>query len=117
MFGWFNGYGFEGSMQYFTKTVGLPWIIGLIVIGLEFFGALALIVGIGTRIFSVLYLVLAIGIVLFTRLEFGFFMNWFNNQKGEGYEYFLFWIAIALALVMLGPGKYSIDSLLVKKNK
>jgi putative oxidoreductase len=116
MLGWFNGFGFESSMQYFTKTVGLPWIVGFIVILLEFFGALALIVGIGARIFSALYLVLAIGIVLFTRLEFGFFMNWFSNQGGEGYEYFLFWIAIALVLVITGAGKYSIDSLLTGEN-
>src|SRR5689334_14178202 len=39
LFGWFGGYGFEGSMNYFTNTVGLPWIIGFIVIILEFFGA------------------------------------------------------------------------------
>ena len=115
MLGWFNGYGFESSMQYFTKTVGLPWFIGFIVIALEFFGALALIAGIGTRVFSILFLVLAIGIILRTRLEFGFFMNWFNNQKGEGYEYFLFWIAITLALVIMGPGNYAMDSLFAKK--
>ena len=117
LLGWFNGYGFAGSMQYFTRTIGLPWIIGLIIILLEFFGALALIVGIGTRVFSVLYLTLALGIVLLTRLEFGFFMNWFGNQKGEGYEYFLFWIAIALALFITGGGKYSVDSILVKEKK
>lgn len=117
LLGWFNGYGFAGSMQYFTQTVGLPWIIGFTVILLEFFGALALIVGIGTRVFAILYLALAIGITLLTRLEFGFFMNWFGNQKGEGYEYFLFWIAIALALLITGAGKYSIDRFLVKENK
>lgn len=117
LLGWFNGYGFTGSMQYFTQTVGLPWIIGFTVILLEFFGALALIAGIGTRVFAILYLALAIGITLLTRLEFGFFMNWFGNQKGEGYEYFLFWIAIALALLITGAGKYSVDRFLVKENK
>jgi putative oxidoreductase len=117
LLGWFNGYGFAGSMQYFTQTVRLPWIIGFTVILLEFFGALALIVGIGTRVFAILYLALALGITLLTRLEFGFFMNWFGNQKGEGYEYFLFWIAIALALLITGAGKYSVDRFLVKENK
>ena len=117
LLGWFNGYGFAGSMQYFTQAVGLPWIIGLIIILLEFFGALALLAGIATRVFSALYLILALGIVWLTRLEFGFFMNWFGNQKGEGYEYFLFWIAISLALLITGAGKYSVDAVLVKEKK
>lgn len=107
----------QEACSIFTQTVGLPWIIGFTVILLEFFGALALIVGIGTRVFSILYLALAFGITLLTRLEFGFFMNWFGNQKGEGYEYFLFWIAIALVLLITGAGKYSVDRFLVKENK
>jgi putative oxidoreductase len=117
LLGWFGGYGFEGTMHYFTQTVGLPWIGGFLVIVLEFFGSLALLIGMGTRILSLLFLILAISIVLSSHIQFGFFQNWLGNQKGEGYEYFLFWIAIAWALIIKGAGNYSVDSFLVKENK
>lgn len=109
LLGWFGGYGFDGTMNYFTGTVGLPWIIGFLVIVLEFFGAIALIIGIGTRIVAAAYIVLALGIVFTTHIQHGFFINWFGNQMGEGYEYFLLWIAMAIALVLNGAGKFSID--------
>lgn len=116
LLGWFGGYGFSGSMNYFTDTVSLPWIIGFLVIILEFFGAIALIAGIATRIISVLYIAIAIGIIFTSSIQHGFFMNWFGNQGGEGYEYFLLWIGMAVALVISGGGKYSVDKLLVKPN-
>jgi putative oxidoreductase len=43
-------------------------------------------------------------------------MNWFGNQAGEGYEYFLLWIGMAIALSLNGSGKYSIDKLITKKS-
>ena len=116
LLGWFGGYGFSGSMSYFTDTVGLPWIVGFLVIILEFFGAIALIAGMATRIIAVLYIVIAIGIIFTSSIQYGFFMNWFGDQAGEGYEYFLLWIGIAVALLVNGGGKYSIDRSLVKSN-
>lgn len=115
LLGWFGGYGFAGSMTYFTDTVGVPWIVGFIVIMLEFFGAIALIIGFATRIIAVLYIAVAIGIIFTSSIQHGFFMNWFGNQGGEGYEYFLLWIGMAVALVINGSGRYSVDKLLVKQ--
>lgn len=114
LLGWFGGYGFTGTMQYFTQTVGLPWIVGLVVILLESVGALALIAGIGTRFFAASYVVLAAGIAFTSHVQYGFFSNWFGNQKGEGYEYFLLWAGMAIALLFAGGGKYAVDSLLKK---
>ena len=116
LLGWFGGYGFKGTMNYFTETVGLPWILGFIVIMLEFFGALALIAGAATRIIAALYIVIATGIIYTSSFQHGFFMNWFGNQAGEGYEYFLLWLAMAFSLVLSGGGKYSVDKLIVKPN-
>jgi putative oxidoreductase len=115
LLGWFGGYGFEGTMNYFTGTVGLPWIVGFFVILLEFFGALALIAGIGTRIIAGAYIILALGIILTSHLQFGFFIDWFGNQGGEGYEYFILWIAIAVAIFLNGAGKLSIDRVIARK--
>jgi putative oxidoreductase len=116
LLGWFGGYGFEGTMNYFTQTVGLPWIVGVTVTILEFFGAIALILGIGTRVVASAYLVLAIGIVFTSHIEHGFFINWFGTQSGEGYEYFLLWIAMALALVVNGAGKFSLDRIVLTRS-
>ena len=103
-------------MNYFTGTVGLPWIVGFIVILLEFFGAIALIIGFATRIIAVLYIAVAIGIIFTASIQYGFFMNWFGNQGGEGYEFFLLWIGMAAALVINGGGKYSVDRLFLQTN-
>lgn len=114
LFGWFGGYGFEGTLGYFTGTVGLPWALGLFIILLEFFGALLLLLGIATRILSALFVGLAAGIVFSTHLPNGFFMNWFGNQAGEGYEFFLLWVGMAMSLVITGGGRLSIDYYLHK---
>src|SRR5689334_4702800 len=84
LLGWFGGYGFTGTMQFFTGTIHLPWIIGFIVILIEFFGALFLISGFATRITSLLMIIVFTGIIFTTHIHNGFFMNWFGNQKGEG---------------------------------
>ena len=116
LLGWFGGYGFTGTMGYFTDTVGLPYSLGLLVILLESVGALALIAGIYTRILALSFTFIALGIVLTTHLPNGFFMNWFGNQAGEGYEYFILWIGISLSLFISGAGKFSVDKDLILKN-
>jgi putative oxidoreductase len=88
LLGWFGGYGFTGTMGFFTKTVGLPWVIGFLVIVIEFLGSLLLILGLMTRLWSFLMVILFIGVIYTSHFQFGFFMNWFANQKGEGYEFF-----------------------------
>jgi len=115
LLGWFGGYGFTGTMNFFTEIVGLPWIIGLLVIVLEFFGAIALVAGIGTRIIAAFYIMLALGIMFSSHVQHGFFINWYGNQAGEGVEFFLLWIALAAALLLDGAGKYSLDKLLMRQ--
>jgi putative oxidoreductase len=117
LFGWFGGYGFEGTMNFFTQTIHLPWIIGFAVILLETLGALLLIAGFGSRILGALMAVLMTGIVFTVHIENGFFMNWFGNLKGEGAEYFLLAIGLGLGLVTNGSGIYSVDRLLTQSKK
>jgi putative oxidoreductase len=114
LLGWFGGYGFSGTMHYFTNDVHLPWIIGFLVILLESLGALLLIAGLGSRLIAGLMVPLLIGIIVTAHLEDGFFMNWFGNQKGEGYEYFLLAIGIALALIINGAGRYSLNQVIAR---
>jgi len=115
LLGWFGGYGFTGTMQFFTDTRGLPWLVGFLVIIIEFFGSLLLLLGMGSRILAAGVAVLSIGIILTSHLQYGFFMNWFGNQNGEGYEYFLLLIGVSIALLINGSGKLSVDKLLSNK--
>lgn len=115
LLGWFGGLGFSKTMLFFTESVGLPWIMGFLIITLETAGAIALIIGLGTRVIAFSYIVLPLGMIFTTHLKNGFFMNWFGTLKGEGYEYFILWIGMALALFILGGGKYAIDKKFIEK--
>ena len=115
MLGWFGGYGFNGTMGFLTGTAGLPWIMAFLVIAIEFFGAIALIVGFATRIVAVGIISLFTGIIATSHLQNGFFMNWYGNLKGEGYEFHLLIIGMAIALLVNGAGKWSVDYALQKK--
>ena len=109
LFGWFGGYGFNGTMSYFTETVGLPWIVGFGIILLETCCALALVAGIATRLLALGFTLLAMGIILTVHIQYGFYMNWEGSQGGEGIEFFLLWIAISLGLMISGGGRLSVD--------
>jgi putative oxidoreductase len=114
MLGLFGGYGFNGTMDFFTNTMHLPWILAILVIIIEFFGSLSLIIGFASRIWSAAIIVLFIGIIFTVHIDNGFFMNWLGNQKGEGYEYALLVIGLSLATLINGSGKYSADEKMVK---
>src|ERR1700683_5065734 len=86
MLGWFGGFGFHGTMGFFTN-MGMPAPLAFLIICTEFFGGLGLIVGLLTRIASFGIGCLMIGAIFMVHLPNGFFMNWMGNQKGEGFEY------------------------------
>jgi putative oxidoreductase len=110
LFGWFGGYGFDGTMKFLTDTVHLPSPIALLVILAESIGALMLIAGLGTRIAALGISAVMVGAVLTSHGSVGFFMNWFGNQPGEGYEYHLLALALSVPLVIAGGGRYALDS-------
>ena len=114
LLGWFGGFGFTGTMNYFTGTLHLPWIIALLVILIEFFGSLMLITGTATRVAALLIIINFIGVILTAHLANGFFINWLGNQKGEGYEYHLLIIGMAASLLISGAGIFSFDRLMGK---
>lgn len=110
LFGWFGGYGFKGTMGFLTGTMKLPYLIGVLVIAAESFGALGVIFGFATRLGALGILAVMIGAAVTSHLPNGFFMNWSGQQKGEGYEYHLLAGAIAIALILLGGGAFSVDA-------
>src|SRR3954447_19658496 len=89
LLGWFGGYGFSGTMNYFTGTLHIPSAFAFLVIVSEAFGSLGLLLGLGTRLAAFGTVLTMVGAVLTTHLQLGFFMNWFGNRPGEGFEYHL----------------------------
>ena len=113
MAGWFGGEGFSGTMTFFTRQKGVPAPLAFLAIAAEFFGGLGLVVGLLSRIAAFGILCNMVVAIVAVHARFGFFMNWFGKQKGEGYEYHLLAIAIALAILVRGAGALSLDRLLM----
>ena len=112
--GWFGGYGFTGTMGFFTGQMHIPALFAFLAIAAEFAGSIALILGLGTRVAALgIASVMAVAIAT-VHYQFGFFMNWTGAQKGEGFEYHILAIAIALVLVVRGGGKFSADAAITK---
>ena len=109
--------GFSGTMQMFTTNLHIPWIFAFLAIMAEFLGSWGLITGLFTRVAAFGIAVNMVVAVYMLHWQNGFFMNWFGNQKGEGYEYHILVVAIALALMIKGGGKWSIDRALTEKVK
>jgi putative oxidoreductase len=119
LFGWFGGYGFEGTMGYLTGQAGLPYLLALLVILIESIAALMVITGLLTRVAALGIFGLFTIIMIKFHSTNGFFMNWAGNQKGEGIEYFIILLGVALVLIIAGGGKASLDAALIpnKNNK
>lgn len=114
LLGWFGGFGFSGTMGFFTEQLGLPWIVAFLVIIIESLGALALIAGFFTRVMALGIGAVMLGAVFTVHLQFGFFMNWSGNQAGEGFEFHLLAIGMAVALMIAGGGRFSVDRILAR---
>jgi putative oxidoreductase len=113
--GWYGGFGFSGTMGFFTETMHLPWIVAFLVIIGEFFGSLGLIAGSLTRFTAASFMVIMLGAITTVHLQNGFFMNWSGKQQGEGYEYHLLVIGIGLALLVTGAGMWSVDKVIAER--
>jgi putative oxidoreductase len=110
--GWFGGYGFRGTMAYFTK-LGFPAVLAFLAITAEFLGPLGLAVGLLTRV-AALGIVAVMLVAIVVHKQYGFFMNWFSAQQGEGVEYHLLALGLALALIIGGAGVWSLDALVAR---
>lgn len=111
--GWFGGHGFKPTMAYFTKA-GIPAPLAFLAITAEFLGPLGLAVGLLTRV-AALGIACVMLVAIFTvHAQHGFFMNWQGQQKGEGFEFHLLALGLALALIIGGAGLWSLDALLVR---
>lgn len=115
LFGSFGGYGFSGTMGFFTDTIGVPWIFALLAIVAEFFGGLGLLVGLFGRVAALGVASVMLVAVVTTHAQNGFFMNWSGQATGEGVEFFLLAIGLAIVVMIRGSGALSLDRVLTRK--
>jgi len=111
--GWFGGYGFKGTLEVFRKS-GIPAGLGVLAIMAALLGSLGLAMGLFTRVAA-----LGIGIVMLVAMvtvhrQYGFFMNWYGAQQGEGFEYHVLALGLAIALVFAGAGVWSLDAMIAR---
>lgn len=115
MLGWFGGHGFSGTMNFFTGTMHIPAAFAFLAILAEFAGSLGLIVGLFSRVAAFGIASVMTVAILTVHAANGFFMNWSGNQPGEGFEYHLLAIGLALIVMIHGGGKASLDSVIQRK--
>ncbi len=115
VFGVFGGMGFDKTIHHMTENMGIPYIFALLAIVVEFLSTFAIIIGYQTRINALL---LAIVMIVASTFHFqhGFYMNWFGQKAGEGFEFHILAVGMMLALAVLGGGKYSLDYTQTKKD-
>ena len=109
--GWFGGSGLRGTLDFLRKS-GVSSPVAVLTIMAEFLGPLGLAVGLLTRVAALGIAAVMLGAILTVHGRHGFFMNWYGNQQGEGFEYHVLAIGLAVALVLSGPGTWSLDAVI-----
>ncbi len=113
LFGIFGGFGFQSTMQHFTENMGIPYILALLAILIEFISSLMILVGYQTRI-NAFFLASVMTVAGYMHIDNGFYMNWFGEKSGEGFEFHILAVGMMLTLAILGGGRYSLDNKLRK---
>jgi putative oxidoreductase len=107
LFGWFGGYGLEGTGQ-FMSSIGLApgYLMALLAGSAEFLGGLALILGLFVRPAAAVLAVTMAVAIFSVHIDKGLFMS--NN----GYEFGLALLVISISLAISGAGRASVDRML-----
>ena len=101
----------KNTLQFFTSS-SIPTCFALLAIAAEFLGSLVLAVGFLTRVAAFGIACVMLVAIATVHWPHGFFMNWSDTQQGEGFEYHLLALGIAIAVMILGGGAWSVDGVL-----
>lgn len=109
LFAWFGGYGLEGTGQWMASIGFEPgYLMALLAGSGEFFGGLALVLGLLTRPAAALT-AFTMAVAMTVHIGNGLFLA--NN----GYEYALTLLVISIALMLQGGGRYSVDQFILNR--
>jgi putative oxidoreductase len=113
LLGVFGGQGLTATFKAFEENLGIPPVLTMLAIIAEFGGGIGVLCGVLTRLSALgIASVMAVALVK-VHLANGFFMNMYClSGKGHGIEFNIALLGMALALVLSGGGKWSIDRLL-----
>jgi putative oxidoreductase len=115
LLGWFSGYGFAGTYHWMTE-IGFPGPLAALAIVTEFAAPLLLVIGFASRAAALGIVGLMLG-ALRVHLPNGFFMNWFGTLPAgsEGFEYHILMATMAVAVVIAGAGRWSVDRMMGRR--
>jgi len=114
--GWWGGPGASATIQGMGK-MGMRPALTLLVMAAELCGSLLLILGLLTRLAAFGIGCVMAGAIFLVHSKVGFFMNWAGTQKGEGFEYHLLALGLAIALLIKGGGALSVDRALTREDR
>jgi putative oxidoreductase len=109
--GWFGGEGFRATVDGMGEQ-GIPTALAAAVVAGELLASLTLVVGFFGRLAAAGIAAIMLGAVFLVHAQHGLFMNWTGAQAGEGFEYHLLALALALVVMIKGSGALSIDRVL-----
>lgn len=115
--GWFGGHGFAATLAMFTDKMHVPVVFAVLAILAESAGSLGLLTGFLTRIAAFGVFCNMLVAVIMVHAPNGFFMNWTGQQAGEGFEYHILAMTIAIAVMIGGGGKFSVDRAVASRMK
>ena len=113
--GWFGGSGFTATLTQFHQEMGIPVPFALLAMAAEFLGSMGVIVGLLTRIAAFGIACTVIVAALTVHWQFGFFLNWFGEKRGNGIEYHILALGMALSLIVVGGGMLSLDRFILQQ--
>jgi putative oxidoreductase len=111
MLGWFGGAGLKDTLRTMHEFLGLPIPLAFLAVTSEFLGGAGLIVGLLSRVAAIGICITMLSAIVMVHRRYGLFLNWFGDRKGNGFEYHLLAIALAIAIVVRGSGAASLDRL------
>lgn len=107
--GWFDGAGWDGTYQTFTEKMGIPPLLARVAMLTEFCAPICLALGLFTRVAALGVMIMML-VAMTKHIKNGYFANWSGKKTGEGIEFHVLYAGAALALLLTGPGPWSIDA-------
>ncbi|GFO63366.1 DoxX family protein [Geomonas paludis] len=109
LLGWFYGLGFEHAMAVMTTQLGMPKIVGVLIIMTQFCGGIALMLGAYVRIAAAAVILVMLASFGVLNYDNGFLTTWSGKQLSPGVEFQLLALAVAANIMMFGAGRWSVD--------